>query len=84
MLWGAGRLFSVLALSCTTTDNSNEFSRSRACLACGAHPGAYMRLVGARNDPLTTLALDRRRTACQTEPYGRVDDLEVVKPQKAK
>ena len=43
-----------------------------------------MRLVGPRNDPLTTLALDRGGTARQAEPNGRVDDLEVVKPQNAK
>lgn len=42
-----------------------------------------MRSVGARNDPPATLALDRGGSARRAEPKGRVDDLEVVEPQKA-
>ncbi len=42
------------------------------------------RRVGARNDPPATLALDRGGSARRAEPKGRVDDLEIVKPQKAK
>ncbi len=42
------------------------------------------RRVGARNDPPATLALDRGGSARRAEPKGRVDALEVVKPQKAK
>ncbi len=44
----------------------------------------HIRSVGARHDPPATLALDRGGAARRAEPKGRLDDLEVVKPQKAK
>ena len=43
-----------------------------------------MRSVGARNDLPATLAFDRGGFARRAEPNGRVNDLEVVNPQKAK
>lgn len=44
----------------------------------------HIRSVGARHDLPATLALDRGGAARRAEPKGRLDDLEVVKPQKAK
>ncbi len=43
-----------------------------------------MRSVGVRSDLPATLASDLGGSARPAEPKGRVDDLEIVNPQKAK